>query len=183
MSLEDKDMDLMGVSLHPSWLNYIGQFFFSFIFIGAAAVMFIIEIKFWPFVAIALAFVILIRITFRRLSLTFTVSKDSVRSRNGLIARDESEIRITDIREVGVSQSIGQRLFGIGCVYFASAGTGDVEVTFEGVRNPHEIKDYVNNIRNSPNAFDKKRCQQCGEFIWVNAKICPYCKNAFEEEQ
>jgi uncharacterized membrane protein YdbT with pleckstrin-like domain len=183
MSLEDQDIDLAGISLHPSWLNYIGQFFFSFIFIAVAAVMFILEIKLWPFVAVALAVVMLVRIAFRRLSFTFTVTKDSVRSRNGLIARDESEIRITDIREVGVSQSIGQRLFGIGSVYFASAGTGNVEVTFEGVSAPHDIKDYVNNIRKSPKAFDKKRCQRCGEFIWINAKVCPHCKNTFEEEQ
>ena len=183
MGLGDQDIDLIGVSLHPSWLNYIGQFLFSFIFIAVAITMFVKEIKLWPFVAMALAVVILVRIVFRRLSFTFTVTKDSIRSRNGLIARNESEIRITDIREVGVLQSIGQRLFGIGSVYFASAGTGDVEVTFEGVRDPHEIKNYVNNIRNSPNAFDKKRCQQCGEFIWINAKVCPYCKNTFEEER
>lgn len=182
MDVEDQDKDLSGASFHPSWLNYIGQFFFSLIFFATAIVMYIKEIKLWPIVAAALGVVILIRVFFKRLSFTYTVTKDCVRSRNGLIARNESEIRITDIREVGVTQSIGQRIFGVGSVYFASADTGDVEVTFDGVSDPHEVRNYVNKIRNSPEAYDKKRCLQCGEFIWINAKVCPHCSYQFGDE-
>jgi len=182
MGVEDQDIDLMGVNLHPSWLNYIGQFFFALIFIVVAIVMFVKEIKLWPLVAVVLGVVILLRVLFRRLSLTYIVTKDCVRSRNGLIARNESEIRITDVREVGVTQRVGQRLFGIGSVYFASAGTGGMEVTFEGVGDPHELKNYVNDMRKSPKASDKKRCPQCGEFIWINAKVCPHCTYHFGDE-
>jgi uncharacterized membrane protein YdbT with pleckstrin-like domain len=180
--VEEQNTDLRGKSFHPSWFNYISQFFFALIFFAAAVVMHLKEIKLWPIVAAVLGVVILIRVFFTRLSFTYTVTKDCVRSRNGLIARDESEIRITDIREVGVTQNIGQRIFGIGSVYFASAGTGDVEVTFDGVSDPHEVREYVNKIRSSPKAYDKKRCQQCGEFIWIKAKVCPHCSYQFGDE-
>ncbi len=179
MDSEYQDIALRETSMHPSWLNYVGQFFFALIFFIVAIVMYFKNIKWFPLIAVFLGIAILIKVLLTRFSFTYTITKDCVRSRNGLIARNESEIRITDIKEVGVSQSIWQRLLGLGGVYFASAGTGGVEVTFEGVYDPYEIKDCVNEIRKSPPAFDKKRCQQCGEFIWINAKICPYCKNQF----
>jgi putative membrane protein len=183
MEVDDQDIELIGESFHPSWLNYVGQFFWIFIFIAVAIVMFIKDIKLWPLVAVVVGFLVFIRVAFRRLSFTYTITKDCVRFKNGLIARNENEIRIIDIREVGVKQSIWQRIFGIGSVYFASAGTAEVEVTFEGVKNPHEIRSYVNDIRKSPKAFDRKRCLQCGEFIWIDAKVCPHCNYTFDVRQ
>jgi uncharacterized membrane protein YdbT with pleckstrin-like domain len=180
MEIDDQDIELVGKSFHPSWLDYVGQFFWAFVFIVVAIIMFIKGIKWLPLVAVVLGLLILVRIAFRRLSFTYTITRDCVRFKHGLIARNENEIRITDIREVGVTQSLGQRIFGIGSVYFASAGTAEVEVTFEGVKNPHEIRNYVNDIRKSPKAFDRKRCLQCGEFIWINAKVCPHCNYTFE---
>jgi uncharacterized membrane protein YdbT with pleckstrin-like domain len=182
MSPEYEDINSFEKSIHPSWLNYMGQCFFSLIFLAVAIVMYIKEIEIWPIAAIAIGIIVLIRIVFQRISLTYTITKDSICSINGLIARNENEIRIKDIREVGVSQSIGQRILGIGNVYFASAGTGGVEVTFEGIGNPHGVKDRVNEIRNAPEASDKKRCPQCGEFIWIKAIVCPHCKYKFEEQ-
>lgn len=182
MEIEDDDIDINGKSFHPSWFNYVGQFFLAFIFFVVAIVMYIKDIKVWPLVAIVLGFVIVVRALFRRLSFTYTITKDCVRFKNGLIARNENEIRITDIREVGVTQSIGQRIFGIGSVFFASSATADIEITFEGVSNPHGIRSYVDDIRKSPKAFDKKRCLQCGEFIWINARVCPHCNYTFGEK-
>lgn len=182
MNVEYQDINLLEKTLHPSWLNYLSQYFFSLIFFAAAVLMYVKEIELWPIVAAVLGFLVLLRILINRISFTYIITKDNVRSINGLIARNESEVRIADIREIRVFQSIGQRLLGVGDLSFASAGTGGVEVIFEGIRNPHTIKDYVNKIRNSPGTGDKKRCPQCGEFIWINAKICPHCNYKFENE-
>lgn len=182
MNNEYQDIDLLGENIHPSYLNYISQYFFALIFFAAAVVMYIKEITLWPIIAVSIGVIVFLRIIIKRASMAYTVTKDSVRSRNGLIARDESEIRIIDVREVGVSQSIIQRILGIGNVSFASAGTAGVEVIFEGISKPHKIKDFVNKLRNSPETLDKKRCPQCGEFIWINAIICPHCKYKFDEE-
>ncbi len=87
---------------------------------------------------------------------------------------------MSDIREVGVRQSIGQRIFRIGDVYFASAGTSGVEVVLEGVKAPTKVRDRVNGLRDHIETADKKRCPQCGEFIWINARVCPHCNYHFE---
>ena len=182
MNVENQDKNLLEKTLHPSWLNYLSQYFFSLIFFTAAVVMYIKEIELWPIAAAVLGLAVILRILINRVSFTYIITKNNVRSINGLIARNESEVRVPDIREIRVSQSIVQRLLGIGNLSFASAGTGGVEVTFEGISNPHEIKDCVNKIRNSPDTGDKKRCPQCGEFIWIKAKICPHCKYEFYNE-
>lgn len=182
MDFDNQDIDLKEINIHPSWFHYISQFFFAFVFFAVTIVMYIKEVNLWPYVAGSFGIIILLRILLQRISFTYNITKDCVRSRKGLIARDESEIRITDIREVRVFQSIGQRIFGIGNIYFASAGTGGVEVSFEGVGNPHEIKDCVNEVRSSPGILNKKRCPQCGEFIWIKAKVCPHCNYKFEGE-
>jgi uncharacterized membrane protein YdbT with pleckstrin-like domain len=182
MNTEYQDIDLSGKNIHPSYLNYISSYFFALIFFAAAVVMYIKEITLWPIIATSIGIIVFLRVIFKRASLSYIVTRNSIRSKNGLIAKDESEIRVVDVREVGISQSIIQRLLGIGNVSFASAGTAGVEVTFEGISKPHKVKDFVNELRNSPEALDKKRCPQCGEFIWINAKICPHCQHKFNEK-
>jgi membrane protein YdbS with pleckstrin-like domain len=166
--------------IHPSWLSYFGHYFWSIISIFIAVAFYMYNPRIWSYFFIFVTLVIFIHAVFMRLTYTYTVTNSSVRCRIGIIARDESEIRMKDIREVGVRQSIGQRIFRIGDVYFASAGTAEVEVIFEGVRAPTKIRNIVNEIRDSTPTADKKRCPQCGEFIWINARVCPHCNYRFE---
>ena len=70
-----------------------------------------------------------------------------MRLKKGILSRKEREIRISDIREVGVKQSVLQRIFSLGSISFSSASTGGIEVVFEGVKNPMGIKKQVNEIR------------------------------------
>ncbi len=164
---------------HPSWLNYFALFFLCGISIAITVILFIFNFQVWSYFFIFGAVLIFLSVVFIRLTYTYTVTSNSVRYRIGIIAREESEIRMNDIREVGVRQSVGQRIFGIGDVYFASAGTAEVEVIFEGVKAPTKIRNIVNKIRDSAEAADKKRCPQCGEFIWIKAKVCPHCYYVF----
>ncbi|MEK7796111.1 MAG: PH domain-containing protein, partial [Pseudomonadota bacterium] len=52
-------------------------------------------------------------------------------------------IRVQDLRNVNVRQTIWQRLFGVGDVEFSSAGGTGIEVTFYGVTDPLDVKDRV----------------------------------------
>ena len=167
---------------HPSWLNYFGLFFLCGISIAITVILFLFNFQVWSYFFIFVTVLIFLSVVFSRLTYTYTVTSNSIRCRIGIIAREESEIRMNDIREVGVRQGVGQRIFGIGDVYFASAGTSGVEVIFEGVRAPTTIRDEVNELRDSIETSDKKRCPQCGEFIWIKAKVCPHCYYAFNGE-
>jgi uncharacterized membrane protein YdbT with pleckstrin-like domain len=167
---------------HPSWRSYFGQYSWSIISIIIAVAFYIYNPRVWSYFFIFITFLILIRAALMRISYTYTITSKSVRSRIGIIARDESEIRMADIREVGVRQSISQRIFRVGDVYFASAGTAEVEVIFEGIASPAAIRNIINELRDSSETTDKKRCPQCGEFIWINARVCPHCNYKFEEK-
>jgi membrane protein YdbS with pleckstrin-like domain len=172
--------------LHPSWLNYSGHFLLLVVFVAGAIVCFLNQraiLTVVGYVLLLIALLVLIHALLRRLSHRFTISSDAVSSRAGIGGRTEKEIRISDIRQVEVRQSVGQRIFGLGNVLFASAATGGIEVTFEGVRDPTGVKQKVNALRDALTVADKKRCPQCGEFIWKGARVCPHCHLTFALEQ
>ena len=144
------------IILHPSWLNYIGYFFLCIILLIIALVCFIKEFSIQGYevldylgcVLIIAAIIILLNTARKRFSRTYTITHDAVRLRMGILSINEKEIRINDIREIGIKQGISQRIFRLGNISFSSASTSRVEVVFEGVRNPMGIKKQVNKIRN-----------------------------------
>ena len=75
---------------------------------------------------------------------TFTIRGDTIESCRGIIGRDVRSIRVQDLRNVNVRQTIWQRLLGVGDVEFSSAGGAGVEVTFYGVSDPLRIKGWRN---------------------------------------
>ena len=74
---------------------------------------------------------------------TFTIRGDAIESCRGIIGRDVQSIRVQDLRNVNVRQTIWQRLLGVGDVEFSSAGGTGIEVTFYGVTDPLGVKDRV----------------------------------------
>ena len=74
---------------------------------------------------------------------TYVVSNRTVMSRQGILRRYSTEVRIADIRRISVRQGLLQRIMGIGEVGFSSAAGDDEEVTFHGVRHPENIKQLV----------------------------------------
>jgi hypothetical protein len=49
-------------------------------------------------------------------------------------------IRIKDLRNINVNQTLWQRLVGVGDVEFSSAGGSGIEVVFLGVDKPMQVK-------------------------------------------
>ncbi len=93
------------------------------------------------YVVIVAVFVYLIAVViYRRYSWAYTINGETIESREGLIARKVKSIRVQDLRNINVNQSLWQRLLGVGDVEFSSAGGSGVEVTFRGVSNPLQVK-------------------------------------------
>lgn len=148
------------VILRPSWLNYLKNFLWASVPI-VGAVICLDDLEAVSIVLLPIAFIVLLAAVLKRKSLKFTITSDTVNSRGGIVRRSESEVRIIDIREIGIKQGIFQRVFNIGNVFFASAATGGIEVTFEGVKDPVGIKSRVNGLRQALVVADKKRCPHC----------------------
>lgn len=74
---------------------------------------------------------------------SFTIRGGTIESCRGIIGRDVHSIRVQDLRNVNVRQTVWQRLLGVGDVEFSSAGGAGVEVTFYGVTDPLGVKNRV----------------------------------------
>ena len=90
--------------------------------------------------------VICLIITYRHYSWRFTVAHGIIESRHGLIAREIRSIRVEDVRNINVKQSIVQRVLGIGDVEFSSAASTGTEVVFYGIGNPTRVKSEIQNM-------------------------------------
>ena len=93
------------------------------------------------YVVIVAVFVYLIAVVvYRRYSWAYTIDSETIESREGLIARKVKSIRVQDLRNINVNQSLWQRIMGVGDVEFSSAGGSGIEVAFRGVDKPLEVK-------------------------------------------
>lgn len=92
-------------------------------------------------VVIAAVFVYLLAVViYRHYSWAYMINGETIESREGLIARKVSSIRVRDLRNINVKQSLWQRLLGVGDVEFSSAGGSGIEVSFCGVSDPLQVK-------------------------------------------
>jgi uncharacterized membrane protein YdbT with pleckstrin-like domain len=92
-------------------------------------------------VVIVAVFVYLIAVvTYRRYSWAYKIDNETIESREGIIARKVKSIRIQDLRNINVNQSLVERIMGVGDVEFSSAGGSGIEVVFRGVDKPLEVK-------------------------------------------
>jgi len=92
----------------------------------------------------AVAFLwLLLVVLYRHYAWTYSIRNGNIESQRGIIGRDVQSIRIEDLRNVNVRQSIVQRIFKVGDVEFSSAGGAGIEVAFRGVPNPLAVKAQV----------------------------------------
>lgn len=77
----------------------------------------------------------------------YLVDTRRVESREGILAKSSREIRVQDIRAINVSKSGLYGVLGIGTVEFASAGSGDQDVTFRDVAGADAIKAAVRRLQ------------------------------------
>jgi membrane protein YdbS with pleckstrin-like domain len=132
------------LTLRYSWKNIIGYLIF------AAILLIIIGIAsdkqpigaFIP-LALIVVFIGLISTTLRRLSDLYTITKDFVTWRNGIISKNVIEIQIKDIRNINIKQGPMQRILKIGHIQIATAGTSGYEVIIKGINNPYHIKSLI----------------------------------------
>ena len=94
-------------------------------------------------VLLAVAGVIVLVLLFQHFQWRFRIRDGTIESSKGLIGRDVQSIRVRDLRNVNVRQSLWQRLLGVGDVEFSSAGGEGIEVTFRGVTAPMQVKERV----------------------------------------
>lgn len=123
--LEEREMNDERVLLEakPSWWNFFWYILFSWLVIPIAVVL-------W-----------------KRAALTLRVTEDKVILDRGVLSKHTKEIFISDIRTIDVRQSFLQRIFNIGDIMIATAGTGGYEEVANGLPDPRGIKDLISHLR------------------------------------
>lgn len=133
---------------HPSGLRYLGHWIGGILFLifaitsissaaetGARIAGFIVF--FLP------GFFVIIYAILDQKTRTYTHTSRKVMAEVGIISRKNHEVAMRDIRSIHMSQGIVERLFGLGTVQIASAGTGGIEVEFRGIQNPAKVRDQI----------------------------------------
>ncbi|HKQ30751.1 MAG TPA: PH domain-containing protein [Burkholderiales bacterium] len=84
---------------------------------------------------------------YRRFSWRYLIDEHNIESYHGILARRVHSIRLGDLRNINVDQTVMQRLLGVGDVEFSSAAGGEVEVVFFGVADPMAVKVLVQRLQ------------------------------------
>lgn len=143
---------LQDFSIHPSWWSFIHllggavmAFYFAFFVqfqlpadIGAPWVH-----AWLPFLLLLVGAYFLLIAIIKRYSWSYSLRAERLISREGIIARRESGIRLRDVRSVELRQSINDRLMSTGTVLFASAASDNADVIWKGIDDPGKMRDLV----------------------------------------
>ncbi|SDM36071.1 PH domain-containing protein [Halarsenatibacter silvermanii] len=71
------------------------------------------------------------------------ITDKRIELRKGIIRKKTNEIIKKDIRNITTSQSVTQRLTGVGHLTISSAATGGVEISVSGFKNPEKLKKLI----------------------------------------
>lgn len=121
----------------PSWLNFVGHFVLGGIGLLLTPIMPLFI--FIPIIAVGAAI-------WQWAALVLRLYDDGrVVLEKGVLAKQTKELYGKNIRTVDVQQSLIQRMFGIGDLMIATAGTAGYEDVAKGMQDPAKIKDKVIN--------------------------------------
>lgn len=98
----------------------------------------------------AMTLVAVVVLLYRHYVWSFRINDSAIESCYGIISRNVHSIRIRDLRNINVRQSILQRILGIGDIEFSSAGGAGIEVTFFGVAEPLTLKEEILQLEELP---------------------------------
>jgi len=107
-------------------------------------VLFLVCCALIPF---GIGIVVLLAWWLRCLATSLVITESRVTLRKGLLSKATNDVLIADIRNVQVSQSFLQRIFGVGAVAVSTSGQSDMEIEVHGVPAPDRIKSIINDRR------------------------------------
>lgn len=141
---------------HPSLFYYFPALL-SFLLLTAGGIALLFwRIELWLGAALAAVGLIILSITlFLRNTRCYLISGRRVELIYGILSKSSREILIEDIRAINVRKHGLSGLIGIGDVEFSSAGSTDIEVTFQTVGRAATVKQIVRDIQDDLAAADR----------------------------
>lgn len=77
----------------------------------------------------------------RRAAIDYVVTSHRIRIRRGLLSRHEKSAAVEKVQNINTSQSLMDRVLGVGAVDFDTAGAdvNQADFVFRGIASPHEL--------------------------------------------
>jgi uncharacterized membrane protein YdbT with pleckstrin-like domain len=75
----------------------------------------------------------------KRVTTTYAITDRRLHIKRGIISREIQQTRLERVQNVNFNQTFFQRLLQVGDVDFDTAGSGDYDFSFDGVANPEEV--------------------------------------------
>lgn len=90
------------------------------------------------------AFLIIVLLTrhFKRLLVKLEITSDHVRYQSGLFSKTTRTEDVTKLQDVQVHQTLGQRMMGIGDLYYETAGSQS-PIVMHSIDKPQAAADYI----------------------------------------
>lgn len=80
---------------------------------------------------------------------TLSVTSKRTILRTGIIAKNTTEVRHDDVRNLQINQDIFERLFGVGDIAISSAGQDDLEIHVLGIPQPTEVAQLIRDLQDN----------------------------------
>jgi membrane protein YdbS with pleckstrin-like domain len=133
---------------HPSWLSMLDFYVKGLLAAVVAGVITGLVTSLasngvqagWVVAAVLVVYVVVLLAGFiRRVSTTYTITNQRLTIDVGILSRDLHQTRLERVQNVNSSQTLFQRMLGIGTVDFDTAGEAGFDFSFRGVAHPHRI--------------------------------------------
>ena len=82
----------------------------------------------------------------RRTFTVYTITTLRLRFDEGVLTRNEVEVRHKDIRATWLRQSVTERLLDVGDIHIGTSATADAELSMDNVDSPKRILDLINQL-------------------------------------
>ena len=97
--------------------------------------------------AIPISVIIAVYVVISVIQYNFKVTNHRITVHKGILSKKTFEIDINDIRSINVTQSLFQRLFGVGNLEFTTAAGPYKEAMLINIREPESLKEKIRNFK------------------------------------
>lgn len=170
MDLHDDESILYSSS--PSWKNQFGSHvlvLLAAILIGAVVLLAVDPDWIGIAAGVVIALVGTIFLWAERSRTKYVITTHRLHVHNGFLAKEVQETRLDRIQNVTVSQSVPQRLLGVGTVDYDTAGDDGSRFQMAGVPKPDQLVRLVDRAQRS--ALDSERDQAARASAEADADI------------
>ena len=132
---------------HPSWRAILAFYLRGLLIAVVAGLVVALATRIGGDVDKGLVFVVVLAVLaltvvigfIKRVTTTYTITDRRLNIKRGIISREVQQTRLERVQNVNYNQTLAQRLLQVGDVDFDTAGSGDYDFSFDGVADPQEV--------------------------------------------